>query len=328
VSTPAIPRVVEDARFVPAEELAGRPHVVVDGPRLAGTALALSHWRESGTPAALAADTSAAIVDRYLRAAADGPPLGLVTNNHFDEDGVLGIWLLLTRPPAGAPERRLALAAAEAGDFGTWTDPDAARVALALMALAAPTLTPLAAVRAALASAGAGDPAGDLIAAVLPEVGRVLADPEGARPLWEPGWRRVAADLELLDSGTATVEDLPELDVAIVRAPRPLSDLAVHPRVSAMRVLTATPDGVLVLRHRYETWVDYVSRPLPPRVDLTPLLPALQAAERRPGTWRFEGVAPIRPRLFLAGPGGRAAPSSLGPDALVAALAGLDGGGG
>jgi len=317
----ALPQIAPGARFVPAERLAGAPHAVVDGPRLPGTVLALSHWRGSGTPRGLAADTSAAIVDRYLDAGAAGPAVDAVTNNHFDEDGLFGIWLALERPPRGGAERRLALAAAEAGDFGTWTDPDAARCALAAMAMAEPATTPLPAARAAVAGAGGRDPAGALYEAILPEVGPLLADPERARALWEPRWRRVAADLALLDAGEATVAEEPAADVAVVRAPRPLAELAVHPRTRCTRVLTATPDGVLVLRHRYETWVDYVSRPLAPRVDLAPLLPRLQALEERPGTWRFEGVEPIMPRLFLAGDGGRLAPSSLGADRLVAELA-------
>ena len=57
-------------------------------------------------------------------------------------------------------------------------------------------------------------------------------------------------------------------------------DDPVHPRADSMRVLTALPDGTLTLRHRYETWVDYASRPLPARVDLAPLLPVLQEMER------------------------------------------------
>ena len=321
IDTSALPRVAPDAAFVPAERLGGEPHAVVDGARLPGTALALSHWPDSGTPATLAADTSALIVDRYLRSGAAGPELSAVTNNHYDEDGLFGIWLLLERPPVGAPERALALAAAEAGDFGTWTDPWAARVAIAAMAMAERERTPFPEVGRALARAGGTDPAGALYLAILPHTGGLLADPERYAMTWRSEWLSVERDVALLDSGEATIEDHPAGDVAIVRAPRPLHDMAVHPRTARTRVLTATPDGTLVLRHRYETWVVYASRPLPPRVDLDPLLPRLQAAERGPGRWRFDGVAPIRPRLYAADREGRAVPSSLGPERVAAELA-------
>lgn len=313
----ALPRVAPDAAFVASEDLDGAPHVVVDGARLPGTALSLSHWPEAGTPPELAADTSAAIVDRYLRAGAGGPEVGAVTNNHYDEDGLFGIWMLLERPAEGSPQRALALAAAEAGDFGTWTDPWAARAAIAAMAMAERATSPFPEVGRALARAGGRDPAGALYRAILPHVGGLLADPGRYRGLWRDEWARIEADIALLEAGDATMEE-PAGDLALVRTPRPLHDMAVHPRTPAMRVLTSLPDGTLVLRHRYETWVDYASRPLPPRVDLAPLLPRLQELEGAPGTWRFDGVTPIRPALYLADGRGRPAPSTIGAERLAA----------
>jgi hypothetical protein len=312
-----LPRVVEGARFVAAERVAGAPHAVVDGPLMAGTVLSLSHWPDSGTPDALAADTSALIVDAYLRAGAAGPDVSAVTTNHYDEDGLLGIWLLLERPPEGSPQRLLALAAAEAGDFGTWTDPWAARVAIAAMAMAERSTTHLPEVGRALARTAGGNPAGELYSAILPHTGPLLADPGRFRMLWGPEWTRVEADMALLDAGEATIEERDDTDLAIVRAPRPLHDMAVHPRTPRSRILTVTPDGGLVLGHRYETWVRYVSRVLPPRVDLAALAARLQAVERLSGTWRFEGVQPIRPRLFPADALGRPAPSSIGAERLA-----------
>jgi hypothetical protein len=161
-----LPRVAEGAILVPQEDLAGAPNVVVDGPLLPGTVLSLSHWRGSATPEALRDDTSALIVLRYLAADADGPEVHAVTNNHYDEDGLFAIWLLLERPPVGSPARALAVAAAEAGDFGTWTDPWAPRVAIASMAMAERGVTPFPEVGRILATAGAVDPAGRLYRAI------------------------------------------------------------------------------------------------------------------------------------------------------------------
>jgi hypothetical protein len=189
------------------------------------------------------------------------------------------------------------------------------------MAMAERPTTPFPEVGRALARAGGRDPAGELYLAILPRTGGLLADPERYRFLWSPEWARVEADIALLDSGEAAIEDRPEADLAVVRAPRPLHDMAVHPRTPRTRVLTATPDGTLVLRHRYETWVVYASRRLAPRVDLAPLLPRLQALERNPGAWRFDGVEPIRPRLYLGDPTGRAVPSSIDAERLADELA-------
>ncbi len=319
--TTALPRIAPGARLVPAEELAGRPHVQVDGAALPGTVLSLSHWPGSGTPDALRADTSALIVARYLAAGADGPEVDAISTNHYDEDGLLAIWLLLERPEPGDPARDLAIAAAEAGDFGSWTDPWAPRVAIAAMGMAERGRTPFPEVNRVHARAGAGDPAGALHRAVLPRVRGLLDDPGRYAMLWRPRWEGITADMDLLDSGGATIEEHEAGDLAVLRTPRPLDPMAVHPRTLRTRVLMATPDGTLSLAHRYETWVDYVSRPLAPRVDLTPLAARLQGRERGAGRWLFEGVAAITPRLFAAGPDGRPGPTSVSAGELTEALA-------
>jgi hypothetical protein len=258
---------------------------------------------------------------RYLAAGADGPEVHAVTNNHYDEDGLFAIWLLLERPPQGSPERALAVAAAEAGDFGTWTDPWAPRAAIASMSMAERGATPFPDVGRILATAGTVDPAGRLYRAILPRVAGLLADPARYRMLWRPRWARIEADIALLDAGEATVEDVPAADLAVVRTPRRLDPMALHPRTPRMRILTALPDGTVTVTYRYETWVDYASRPLSPRVDLGPVAARLQAQERNPVRWLFEGVQVITPRLMAAGPGGRPAPTSLAPERVVDELA-------
>jgi hypothetical protein len=89
--------------------------------------------------------------------------------------------------------------------------------------------------------------------------------------------------------------------------------MAIHPRTPRMRTRTVT--------YRYETWVDYASRPLPPRVDLTPVAARLQAQERNPVRWLFEGVQVITPRLMAAGPRGLPAPTSIPAERIVEELA-------
>src|SRR5204862_6683406 len=123
-----------------------------------------------------------------------GPRLHALTNNHFDEDGLFALWLLLERPGPTDPARGLALAAAEAGDFRTWTDPWAARCALAAMAMAERPTTPFPAVLRALAPEATRDPAGAIYLAPPPPVGRLLRDPARYERPWGPGSRRAPAD--------------------------------------------------------------------------------------------------------------------------------------
>ncbi len=315
-----LPTLSPDARFVPAGTVADEPHIVIDGPRLPGTLLALSHWPEAGTPPGLAADTSAGIVTRYLDAEPSGPPVSAITNNHFDEDGLFGAWLALEQPPPGADERALAIAAATAGDFGVWSDPWAARIALAAMAMAEPATTPFPAVHRALRRGSTDDPAAATYNAALPHTGRLLRDPARFERLWLPGWEPVERDAALIEAGAADITEIAELDLAVVRSPRRLRPMAVHPRTTCSRMLQADRDGVMVLTYRYETWVTYPSRDLPERVDLSATAERLQKIETNAGTWRFEGVEAPTPRLFLAADRGRPGPSSIEVEQVVELL--------
>ena len=53
-------------RYLPYAAASSEPNVIVDGTANDRTLITLSHWRQSGTPAELMADTSTAIVFNYL----------------------------------------------------------------------------------------------------------------------------------------------------------------------------------------------------------------------------------------------------------------------
>lgn len=315
-----LPTLSPDARFVSAAMVADEPHIVIDGPQMPGTTLALSHWPDAETPDELAADTSTEIVARYLDAEPSGPAVSAITNNHFDEDGLFGAWLALEQPARDAPERALAIAAAAAGDFGVWTDPWAARIALATMAMAEPATTPFPAVHRALRRGSSEDPAAATYNAALPHTGRLLRDPARFERLWRPRWDPIARDIALIEGGAASITEIRELDLAVVRGPRRLWPMAVNARTECSRILQATKDGVMVLTYRYETWVTYPSRDLPERVDLAPVAKRLQRIEQNDGTWRFEGVEAPVPRLFFAADRGRPGPSSIALGKLIELL--------
>src|SRR3954468_24793221 len=82
-----------------------------------------SHWEGNRTPEAVKADTSTEIA---LNLVGSPDPLQLtegleiVTNNHFDTDGVLSVWTVLTGEPALELREKL-IAAAEAGDFSEYS---------------------------------------------------------------------------------------------------------------------------------------------------------------------------------------------------------------
>ena len=88
----------------------------MDGSPTDGTLLCLSHWPGIGSPARFAADLSAEMAFSYLEAFDQHPGAAAVSNNHFDQDGLVGVFALAS--PADALTRRdLLVEVARAGDF-------------------------------------------------------------------------------------------------------------------------------------------------------------------------------------------------------------------
>src|SRR3954447_12389205 len=114
-------------RFVPYPELGDTPNVIVDGSGIDSTVLTLSHWPGSSVPAPLAADLSAEIAVKYLEHPELHVAADAVSNNHLDEDGLMGVFALVD-PEFALAHRELVVDVARAGDFGWSRTRDAARV--------------------------------------------------------------------------------------------------------------------------------------------------------------------------------------------------------
>lgn len=151
------------------------PKLSVDG--TVSNSVHFSHWEGNQTPDEVKADTSTEIALNLV-----GSPnkqkltqgIELVTNNHFDTDGVLSVWTVLNGERALDLRQQL-IAAAEAGDFSEFSTEDGVRASIVIQGSdqASPnneTGSPLA---AHLAGREINDDA-EAYELVLPEVERVL----------------------------------------------------------------------------------------------------------------------------------------------------------
>src|SRR5438094_7470869 len=112
--------------------LANTPKLSVDG--TVDNAINFSHWNGNQTPASVKADTSTEIALNLVSARnreelTQG--IDLVTNNHFDTDGVLSVWTVLTGERALELRDQL-IAAAEAGDFSELSTADGVRASIVI----------------------------------------------------------------------------------------------------------------------------------------------------------------------------------------------------
>ncbi|MGH9137748.1 MAG: DUF6687 family protein [Acidimicrobiales bacterium] len=316
-------------RYEPYDETVGTANVVVDGSPNAGTVLTVSHWPGMPTPPGCAADTSAEMAFRYLDRGADlHDTATVVTNNHFDQDGLAGLYALVAPHHAVLRRRQLEDLAA-AGDFAVYADRSSARLSMAVAALGDPSRSPVRDLPDEYA-----DACTLLYRTALELLPGWLDDAESCQSLWGDEDAELEAGLAAVASGAVTIDEDIELDLAVVTLPPAgrssghrfvgrrfagVHPMALHRATHRSTILTIDPaDGRHQLVCRYEGWVQFRSRPIRPRVDLRPLADRLTATETGGAVWRATSPADLMPELqtLATGPA-----SSLDPPDLRAAVA-------
>ncbi len=302
--------------FRPGAASAGA--IVVGGPPFGR--LHLSQWPGNATPPALKADTSLETVLKFLglktsRREAFRQGAEVATSPCLGVDALLALWALL------APHRAQGFtgplqAAAFSGEFQVFVFPEATKICCAINRLSDPDRSPQ---RGESRGADPWERLGALSRALLPRLDDLVGYPDRFAADWEEEFETIQADRRLIAEGVGRVEEFPEVDLAVVRAPRPLHPVARNTATGCLRVLAITAGATYELSYRAETWVELAGRSVVPRIDLAPLLPELQALESA-GTWRFDGLARRVPALRCADAAGAPCPSSIPPDRFISIL--------
>ena len=301
-----------------------------------------SHWQGNETPAEVKADTSTEIA-LNLVASPNFKELTrgiqLVTNNHFDTDGVLSVWTVLQGERAIELRDKL-IPAAEAGDFSEFTSEDAVRASLVIQG--SDQASPNDETGSPLARQLVGKDVDDDARAyelVLPEVERVLTKTSDYEPLWRGAWERIATAIESFERGASTVEEIADAKLSVITlAPQVFSASGFNPTRHAAPYtaishyargqifLIATPvSGGWVYRidYPYYSWAETVVRPRIERRDLTPLVSQLNAIERqREGRWQLDTREMTSAVKFVDGESVMAA-SMIAPDLVARILGGV-----
>ena len=315
------------ARYCPYSQLNDQPNIIVDGKEQRATVLTLSHWPWNSTPPDLMRDTSTDIVFAYLDSPQHHCDTPLVSNSHYDEDGLLSMYGLVD-PTNALVHRDLMIATSRAGDFAYCSDPDAAKLSFVLAAHADPEISPLD--KEIFSGSDAAQVAG-LYTAMLERLPELLNDIPGNRQYWEAEYAHVRDSEEAIAQGSVIIDEIPALDLAIVRIPehmpvrtvrryltrwqRSVHPFAVHNISQCSRLVWMKGDS-LEAQYRYESWLQISSRRPLPRVDLTGLAEQLCDIETAGGAWIFEGVNEVAPRLRLNG----SCASSVPADKFLARL--------
>jgi Family of unknown function (DUF6687) len=320
-----------------SSEIENVPKLSVDG--TVDNSIHFSHWQGNQTPAELKADTSTEI---GLNLVASPKKLEftqgieLVTNNHFDTDGVLSCWTVLTGERA-LKFRETLIAAAEAGDFSEFTNEDGIKVSIAIQGAdqASPSNDDVSPLAQQLAGTSDLDDA-RCYELVLPEVEKLLTRPSDYESLWRGGWDQIIKANESFQRGKSTVEEFADAKLSlIILSPEIFSPTGFNPtRHSApftaisrfargqIYLIAAPINGGWTYRidYPYYSWAETVVRPRIARQDLGPLLVQLNQLEPlTSGEWKLDNRELTSAVKFL-GSDGVLGTSGLSPDVVAQSL--------
>lgn len=272
-------------RFVSySPALAQVPKISVDG--LVDNALNLTHWPGNNTPQEFKADITAEIAFKFVRSPRSEEMtrgIEILTNNHFDSDGVIPVWVLLNPEEALEHESRL-VAAARCGDFDWVENEEALKMNLTIDLFGCSPLSPL---RKKMERAKSSDQV--LYDFFLDDLIGIYDHVDRYESLWG---RRLAKFHEFMDArkDVAEVKEDRGLFFASIGSERRLPSLEQANLTRMDRVLFSRPvpggGTMFEFRNSPYSWYDIVSRPYGKRVDLHAAAATLNKMETsRDGRW-------------------------------------------
>jgi uncharacterized protein DUF6687 len=317
--------------------LDGVPKLSVDG--TVSNSIHFSHWEGNETPAQLKADTSTEIALNLVAAPNTNQltrGIELVTNNHFDTDGVLSVWTVLAGPRALELREKL-IPAAEAGDFSEFTNENAVRASIAIQGSDQPT--PGEESGSPLACQLAGENVADDARAydlVLPEVERLLTKTDEYEPLWRDAWEKIATAMESFERGTSQVVEFDDAGISLVtlapdvfspsgfnptRHAAPYTAISRYAKGRLFLITTPLKNGwAYRIDYPYYSWAETIVRPRIRRRDFSQLLAELNQLEPEgEGVWKSDNTEMTSAIKFL-GADGTLAYSVLTPDEVAKIL--------
>lgn len=300
-----------------------------------------SHWEGNETPREVKADTSTEIALNLVSSPererlTEG--IELVTNNHYDTDGVLSVWTILAGARALELREKL-IAAAEAGDFSEFSSEDGVRASLLIQGTDA--VVPGEDSGSPLARHLAGHAVTDEARSyelVLPEVERIITRTSEYEFLWRDSWERIANALESFAGGKSRVkEDASGLSLVTLspdlfgqegfnptRHAAPFTAISANARGQVFLIASPMTEGWSYrVDYPYYSWAETIKRPPVERHDFTALVARLNETETRlaqggraRGGWTLDRRELTSAIKFLDSAGMLSA-SRLSPEAVV-----------
>lgn len=318
-----------------SDAIADLPKLSVDG--TVDNAIHFSHWNGNKTPESVKADTSTETVLNVVAAPNRlelTRSIDLVTNNHFDTDGVLSVWAMLTGESALGLREQL-IAAAEAGDFSEFSSLDGVRTSIVIQGSDSPIDKSGSPLAAQLAGEPVSDEAREYLL-VLPHVEDVVAHIDQYENLWREPWKRIEIALDSFAKGTSGVEEIDDAKLSVVTLAReafgpsgfdphqhsaPFTAISHNAHGELFLIATPLEDGwAYRIDYPYYSWAETVVRPKIARRDLSELMNRLNELETNSAArWRLDS-SELASAVKFSDEEGKLEVSRIEPDVVVTQL--------
>ena len=300
--------------------LSDRRFVCVDG--VVDGGLNLSHWPGNRTPAHLKADTTTEMGlllarDPGRETWLDG--VTIVTNNHFDTDGLLSVFAVL-RPEEALRHERALVEAARTGDFGEFITPEAFKFDVVVTAFDDDARSPVAGEIRGRPERERYQILYDRLLGMMPGL---LGGASAYKELWAGELRDLMRSLHRIGD-VARIREHAAARLTVIETSESLVRMARFNAAGHHRVLTATrsPDGwIYEMAFQIFSWFETVTPARGGRFDLAPVAADLESLERSSGgRWTYTGNASLDARLYRAAPDGSPVPSSIALETVESML--------
>ena len=286
------------------ERLRGIPFLCVDG--VVENGLSLSHWPGNRTPPHLKADTT---TEMALRLARDPgreewlDRVSVVTNNHFDTDGLLSVYAVL-RPEEALRHETALLQAARTGDFGEFTTPDAFKFDAVVTAFGDKKRSPIAREILDLPDYERYQLVYDRLLGMMPDL---LTEAARYKDLWIKPFSSLMRSMMRLKDVTRIREHAASR-LTVIEAAEPLDRMTLFNVAGHHRVLIATRAAsgwTYEMAFQVFSWFETVTPARGGRIDLSGVASEFDLLETdSKGSWKYTGDDSLDSRLYRAAPDG------------------------
>jgi hypothetical protein len=267
--------------------------ISVDG--LVPNSYHLSHWVGNETPAKLKADTSTEIALKFISDPQNKtlfPHANILTNNHFDTDGLLSVFTLIY-PTKAEPLADTLIKTSEACDFSSFSSEDGVQIHLLIQELCHSEQSPF---RKNWPSAPSQKDA-IYYKILLPEVHGLIKKKNEHSNLWRERFDKIVHSMEMFEKRELWVEEYRADKLSVVinnikPAPQAIDyyckgDLFLIIEDNSGKQAGEKGRYGYELSYRYYSWADTIRRPPIAKISLTQMAEDLNQNDNTSiGKWR------------------------------------------